>query len=74
MRDIQHLKDIFQDYAKGIMFVDNKSVFEEAIRQGSYVEYFRDMFGGDFGHCTNKGNRLLAENIADAIVKEAFGK
>jgi hypothetical protein len=32
------------------------------------------MFGGDFGHCTDRGNRLLAENIADTIVKEAFHK
>jgi len=32
------------------------------------------MFGGDFGHCTPKGNRLLATNIADVILKEVFHK
>jgi len=32
------------------------------------------MFGGDFGHCTHKGNRLLAENIANVIFKEVFSK
>ena len=31
-----------------------------------------DMFGGDFGHCTVKGNRLLAENVARVILKEIF--
>jgi lysophospholipase L1-like esterase len=32
------------------------------------------MLGGDFGHCTPKGNRLLAENIAQTILKEVFHK
>jgi hypothetical protein len=32
------------------------------------------MFGGDFGHCSRNGNRLLAKNIADVILKEVFGK
>jgi hypothetical protein len=32
------------------------------------------MFAGDFGHCTDKGNRLLAENIATVILKEVFGR
>jgi hypothetical protein len=27
------------------------------------------MFGGDFGHCTPEGNRLLAENITEVILK-----
>jgi hypothetical protein len=32
------------------------------------------MFGGDFGHCTPKGNMLLAQNIADVILGEVFNK
>jgi len=32
------------------------------------------MFGGDFGHCTDKGNKLLANNIAGAVLKEIFGR
>jgi NH3-dependent NAD+ synthetase len=31
--------------------------------------FMNDIFGGDFGHCTPKGNRLLAKNIAQAILK-----
>jgi tetratricopeptide (TPR) repeat protein len=74
MRSIEPLKSIFQDNTEGIIFVDNEGIFKDAIKQGGYNDYFRDMFGGDFGHCTNKGNRLLAENIANVILKEAFGK
>ena len=59
---------------KGVIFVDNERVFQEALKQGSYQEYFRDMFAGDFGHCTQKGNMLLAQNIADVILKEVFSK
>ncbi|NQS90464.1 tetratricopeptide repeat protein [Patescibacteria group bacterium] len=73
MRSMQPLKKIFER-DEGIIFVDNESVFKEALRKSGYQEYFSDMFGGDFGHCTQKGNRLLAQNIADTILKEIFGK
>ncbi|NLB34504.1 MAG: tetratricopeptide repeat protein, partial [Elusimicrobia bacterium] len=63
MWDVELLKDIFKEES-GIIFVDNKKTFETAIRRSSYGEYFVDTFGGEFGHCTDKGNRLLAENIA----------
>ena len=59
---------------EGIIFVDNEMVFRKALKQASYDEYFTDMFAGDFGHCTPKGNRLLAENIANVILKECFNK
>ncbi|MDD4894411.1 MAG: tetratricopeptide repeat protein [Candidatus Omnitrophica bacterium] len=68
------LKNIFQGNAEGIVFVDNERIFKDALRQGNYDDYFSDNFGGDFGHCTSKGNRLLAENIANTILKEVFNK
>ena len=71
MRSIEPLKRLF-DSTEGMIFVDNEGIFKEAIRQASYDEYFTDIFGGDFGHCTPKGNRLLAENIADVILRECF--
>jgi len=74
MRSIEPLKQIFQNNAQGIIFVDNENVFKYALKKTSYQEYFTDMFGGDFGHCTDKGNRLLAENIANSILKEVFNK
>jgi len=74
MHSVASLKKIFQGVEQGIIFVDNEKIFKEAVRKSRYNEYFRDMFGGDFGHCTVKGNRLLAENIANVIIKEIFGK
>jgi hypothetical protein len=65
---------IFEGGGKEIIFVDNKKVFKDAVKKDGYNTYFVDMFGGDFGHCTVKGNRLLAENIANTILKEVFHK
>ena len=73
MRPLKPLKMIFEGQ-RNIIFVDNEKVFKDAISKDGYCEYFRDMFGGDFGHCTEKGNRLLAGNIANVILKEIFNK
>lgn len=54
-----------------IVFVDNEKIFKEAVSQRSYDYYFTDRFSGDFGHCTPAGNHLLAQNIANAILKIA---
>jgi tetratricopeptide (TPR) repeat protein len=74
MRSIEPLKKIFEGNEERVIFVDNEKVFKDAVQKDGYHIYFKDMFGGDFGHCTNKGNRLLADNIAGAILKEAFHK
>lgn len=68
LRPINILRDVFPQ--GGVTFVDNEGVFKEALEQGSYRDYFRDSFAGDFGHCTDKGNRLVAKNIALVILKE----
>lgn len=73
MRKLWPLKKIFLDQ-DGIIFVDNEQTFRNAVNNAGYKEYFIDMFGGNFGHCTAKGNQLLAGNIAKAIVKEVFSK
>lgn len=71
MRSIQPLKGIFRG-TKGIVFVDNEKIFKNAVKESGYAAYFTDMFGGDFGHCTQKGNHLLAANIAGVIAREVF--
>jgi tetratricopeptide (TPR) repeat protein len=71
VRSAEPLKKIFEGEAE-VVFVDNEKIFKDALRKSSYEEYFTDIFGGDFGHCTAKGNRLLAENIAHTILKEIF--
>lgn len=73
MRDLAPLKKML-DSESGIIFVDNSKVFKEAVRKDGFTAYFMDNFGGDFGHCTKKGNRLLAKNIASVIVIDFFKK
>jgi tetratricopeptide (TPR) repeat protein len=73
MRDVKSLEEIFKK-DEGVIFVDNESVFKEAVRKDGYKEYFEDLFAGDFGHCTQKGNMLLAQNIADVILREIFDR
>jgi len=73
MLNIEPLKRIFQGES-GVIFVDNEQVFKEGVEKTGYNDYFSDMFGSDFGHCTQKGNRLLAENIAKVILKEVSSR
>lgn len=74
LRSVWPLKKIFEGQEKDIIFVDNEEVFRDALMKTGYKEYFIDMFAGDFGHCTPKGDKLLATNIAKAILKECFNK
>jgi len=71
MRSVKPLKKIFNN-SKGIAFVDNEQIFKEAVKRGNYDKLFIDNFGGDFGHCTFEGERLVAENAARVILKEYF--
>lgn len=73
VRSVASLKRMFED-GEGIIFVDNEKVFKEALERSGYDYYFVDMFGGDFGHCTPSGNRLLAGNIADHVLRECFNQ
>jgi len=56
------------------VFVDHEKSFKDGVKIDGYDAYFVDNFEGSFGHCTYKGNRLLAENIADAIINKYFLK
>ncbi len=67
--DINELKKMFEGN-NNIIFVSNEENFKKALETGKYDDYFIDSFAGDFGHCTPKGNKLIAENVADAILKE----
>jgi tetratricopeptide (TPR) repeat protein len=55
-----------------IIFVDNEKSFKDGVAREGYDAYFIDRCWFDMGHTTDKGNRLLAENIADVIQKECF--
>jgi tetratricopeptide (TPR) repeat protein len=69
LRNVEPLKQMFAD-TRGIIFVDNEAVFRDALKNGRYEDYFTDTFAGDFGHCTPRGNRLLAENLATAVLRD----
>lgn len=71
MLSVEPLREIFPD-REGIIFVDNEKIFREAVAREGYWEYFIDSFAGYFGHCTNKGNQLLAENVAATLLREYF--
>jgi tetratricopeptide (TPR) repeat protein len=73
MRPLQQLRDLYTRTG-GLIFVDNEGIFKDAVRSHGFNTYFRDMFAGDFGHCTPEGNRLLAGNIADAILNAQEAK
>lgn len=67
MRSVDTLKALVGE-SDSVVFVDNEQTFKDALAEGAYQEYFSDMFAGDFGHCTREGNRLLAGNVARAII------
>ncbi|MCA9403362.1 MAG: tetratricopeptide repeat protein [Candidatus Omnitrophica bacterium] len=71
MRDVRILKQMLGS-DPDILFVDNGPSFREGVKRESYDSYFTDIFAGDFGHATEKGNRLLADNAARAIVNRYF--
>jgi len=71
VREIEEFKNFFtEEQQKNIVFISNKENFEEVLENVGYDALFIDRFAGDFGHCTLKGNRLMAENVANVILKE----
>ena len=68
VRSVDRLKEMF-DSPEGVEFVDNEASFKRAVEDAGYDSIFTDMFAGDFGHCTRRGNRILATNVADAVVR-----
>ncbi len=68
---IKDFEDFFKDTAlkSKILFVSNENNFKEQLKKTPYYGLFRDNFGGAFGHCTDAGNRLIAENVGQYILK-----
>ncbi len=66
-RPLAGLEDMLSSQ-RGIVFVDNQEIFQKEIEKVGYEQVFTDRFAGDFGHCTPKGNALLAEHIVQVIL------
>ncbi len=71
LRGIDLLKQVISK-RDAVTFVGNEDRFQDAVDNGRYSEFFTDQFAGDFGHCTRKGNRAIAENLANTILNEVF--
>jgi len=69
MRSIAPLQDIMQDNKK-IVFIENKTSFQNLLKTNAFSEIFEDSFAGDFGHCTRKGNRLIVESLTQVIFND----
>lgn len=67
---ISQLKNIFKnsDLREKIIFIQNQTNFEKELKNTSYYDLFNDSFAGIFGHCTDKGNELIAINIGKSIL------
>jgi tetratricopeptide (TPR) repeat protein len=72
MRDIAPLKEMLGDNGGAVLFVSNKENFKKALKERGFWYYFKDSFAGDFGHCTDEGNRLIADNLSDGILNKWF--
>ncbi|MBI3505063.1 MAG: hypothetical protein HY059_09495 [Proteobacteria bacterium] len=58
----------------GARVVDNAPGFRAALARGRYEDLFVDRFGGRWGHCTEAGNRIIAENVYAALRSEGVLK
>jgi hypothetical protein len=73
--DVNRTKSLFENH-EGIFFIENKQNFENFLKNGSYDSLFIDYFGqfrnpvfkGNYGHTTNLGNKLIAQNVANTII------
>ena len=65
--DLKPLKGMFREFER-VVFVENKENFVRAVAQTRYADIFRDRFQKTWGHCTTKGDRLVAENVRDALI------
>jgi tetratricopeptide (TPR) repeat protein len=67
MRSTRPLEHIFQDKSD-VWLVDNEDSFQQIVATEGFERVFIDSFAGDFGHCNEFGNQLLATNIMKVII------
>ena len=56
-------------YYDKLTFISNEENFKDALMKKNYDEIFKDQFAGDFGHCTDLGNTMIAENVVNTLEK-----
>jgi tetratricopeptide (TPR) repeat protein len=68
IRSIEPLELIFKNNSD-VILVDNELLFKNLVKEEGYDSVFVDRFAGDFGHCTERGNLFLAENIKSVLLE-----
>jgi tetratricopeptide (TPR) repeat protein len=69
LRDIDPLKN-YLGRKNGVIFVENKKNFKQALSKEGFWHYFKDNFAYDFGHCTRAGNELIARHLKEVILNK----
>ena len=64
---IESLKKLF-NYNTEIIFISNEDNFNIALKENAYDDLFIDRMESNWGHATTKGNRLIAENVAEIVL------
>jgi tetratricopeptide (TPR) repeat protein len=70
-RDIAELKNYFNpERQQDIIFVSNESNFNKALQKHDYQDIFQDRCYDNFGHGTQMGRGLIAEELASVLERE----
>ncbi len=71
VRSIKSLQEQLKNepFYDKITFISNEKLFKKALMKKNYNEVFSDQFAGDFGHCTELGNMLIAKNVVNTLEK-----
>ncbi len=58
-----------EPYYDKLTFISNEKLFKDALMKKNFRDLFVDQFAGDFGHCTDLGNTLIANNVVNTLEK-----
>ncbi len=67
-RSVEPLQRMLEPLA-GVIYVEHREPFERVLAEEPLEALFVDMHGGDYGHCTPRGNELVAGTLADAVLE-----
>ena len=68
-RDPDLLRRMLDGWSPPVIVQDQTEGFERALAHQPYDALFTDRFGGDFGHTTEAGDRLIARQVLDAVLR-----
>ncbi len=66
LRKIDIVKNIIE---REVLYISNYEIFRDLLNRYKYDELFTDNYAKDFGHATPLGNRIIAGNVAQQLLK-----